>query len=191
MKDRRRGVLAVKKVVIGLGNTLLSDDGVGIYTVRALKERLDGMADVIEAELAGLDLIEKLEGYDRAFIIDAIQLEGEEPGSVFRMRPDDIRATPRLASCHDVDLVTAMELGRRLKLIMPAEVFIYAIQVADAHTLSEGCLPPVEQIIPALADEIAGEIKGEPFNRISKTLAERKGKTNTWALSYEKRTGYS
>jgi hydrogenase maturation protease len=179
----------MKTVVMGLGNTLLTDDGVGIYTARALKDRLGKLADVIEAELAGLDLIEKFEGYDRAYIIDAIQLKNEEPGTVFRMRPDDVRVTPRLASFHDVDLVSAMELGRRLKLMMPKEVFIYAIQVADAHTLSERCLPPVERVISALADEIAGEIKGGPFNRISKTLAERKGKTDARALSYEKPTG--
>ena len=94
-------------VVLGLGNTVLRDDGVGIYTVRALREELGGEADIIEAELAGMDLIEMLKGYDRAIIVDAIQLNDENPGTVFRLRPDDMKITQRLASFHDMDIFTA------------------------------------------------------------------------------------
>jgi hydrogenase maturation protease len=75
----------VKTIVLGLGNTILRDDGAGIYVARALRERLGGAADVREAELAGMDLIEMLRGYDRAYIVDAIQLDGEDPGVVFRV----------------------------------------------------------------------------------------------------------
>jgi hydrogenase maturation protease len=163
----------VKTLVLGLGNTILRDDGVGIYTARALRGVLGGAAEVLEAELAGLDIIEKLRGYRRVIIIDAIELEGVKPGTVFRLHPDDMRITPRLASVHDVDLVTAIELGRRLELEMPEEVVIYAVQVEDARTLVEGCVPAVESIIPALVEEIAAEVKGEKARRISVPLSER------------------
>jgi hydrogenase maturation protease len=163
----------MKTIVLGLGNTILSDDGVGVYTARTLSDELADCADIVEAELAGFDLVEMLTGYERAIIIDAIELDGEKPGSVFRLAPDDMRITPRLASFHDIDIVTAIALGRRLGLEMPSEVVIYAVQVEDALTIGEGCLPSVEAVIPGLAAEISAEVRGEAPHRISKSLAER------------------
>jgi len=164
----------VKTIVLGLGNTILSDDGAGIYVARALMGRLGEAADVREAELAGLDLIEMLNGYDRAFIVDAIMLDGEEPGVVFKMKPDDIRTTPRLASFHDIDMVTALALGRRLQFHMPEEVVIFGVQAEDTLTLAERCTDAVRSVIPILADEIAGEITGAPHRTVSIGLSERK-----------------
>jgi hydrogenase maturation protease len=166
----------MKTIVLGLGNTILSDDGVGIYVARALRQELAGRADVLEAELAGLDLVEMLAGYEKAVIIDAIELDGEEPGTVFRLAPDDLRITPRLASFHDIDIVTALELGRRLGVEMPSEVIIYAIQVEDALTLGEGCLPAVEAVIPSITAEIAAELVGGTAERISRSLSERRNR---------------
>ena len=159
-------------VILGLGNTSLRDDGVGIYTARLLERRIDDLADVKEAELAGFDLLEALDGYERAIIIDSIQLEGEMPGTVFKLKPQDLKITPRLASFHDIDIVTALSLGERLGLEMPGDVDIYAVQAEDVLTLEEGCLPSVEKAIPGLVDEIAGEVSGTPYTKISKRLDE-------------------
>ena len=163
----------MKTIVLGLGNTILSDDGVGVYAARSLREELADRADVREAELAGFDLVEMLSGYERAVIIDAIELDGEAPGTVFRLVPDDLRITPRLASFHDIDIVTALALGKRLGLEMPSDVVIYAVQVEDALNLGERCLPAVEAVIPRLVDEIAAELRGGEVKRISRSLAER------------------
>jgi len=168
------GCRYVKTLVLGLGNTILCDDGIGIYVARSLAGRIGAAADVKEAELAGFDLIEMLKGYERAYIVDAIELDGEEPGTVFRMRPDDIRSTPRLASFHDIDLLTALELGRRLELPMPRQVVIFGVQVADALTLGESCTAAVERVIGPLCDEIAGEIEQAPHRNISIGLSERR-----------------
>jgi hydrogenase maturation protease len=164
----------MKTIVLGLGNTLLRDDGVGIYTVRALAQRLPADVDVVEAELAGINLLELLNGYDRAFIVDAITLVGERPGTVFRISPDDLRITPRLSSLHDVDLVTAIELGKRLGLTMPAEVVVYAVQAEDVLTLEEGCVAAVERIIEPLAVEIAGAVTESSAERVSIGLEMRR-----------------
>ncbi|MBN2071562.1 MAG: hydrogenase maturation protease [Candidatus Krumholzibacteriota bacterium] len=163
-------------IVIGLGNTVLTDDGVGVYVARHLRGRLGPSVKVIEAELAGLDLMEMMKDQDRAIIIDAINLDGEEAGTVFRLKHDDIRITPRLASCHDIDLGTALALGRRLGFQMPEEVVIFAVQGEDLLTLHEGCLEKVENIIPGLVDEITGMINQEPFTKISIDLGGRKNK---------------
>ena len=164
----------MKTLIVGLGNTILSDDGAGVFVARMLKNILIGSADIIEAETAGLDLMEMLRGYDRAILVDAIKLDGELPGTVFRLRPDDLRITPRLSSCHDIDIVTALELGRRLGFAMPDDVIIYAVQAEDMLTLSEGCLEAVSRVLPQLAEEIASYVKGEEMERVSIDLAGRR-----------------
>ncbi|HER43432.1 MAG TPA: hydrogenase maturation protease [Candidatus Eisenbacteria bacterium] len=166
--------MLVNTIVVGMGNTLLSDDGAGVFVARALETRLEGAAEVRESETMGLDIVEMLRGYDRAIIVDTIMLEGEEPGTVFRLTEEDIRITPRLASVHDVDLFTSLELGRRLRFHMPSEVVIFAVQARDPYTLCEGCLPEVERVLPALADEVAGLVTGRGNGRVSISLSERK-----------------
>ncbi len=163
----------VKTVIIGLGNTVLTDDGAGVYTARILRERLGSEVEILEAETAGMDLMEMLAGHKRAIIIDAIMLDDVQPGTVFRLSPDDLRITPRLASCHDIDVVTALELGRRLGFSMPEEVIIYAIQGEDMLTLNEGCLETVAKVLPMVADEIASLVHGRNTERLSIDLADR------------------
>ncbi|MCK7469430.1 MAG: hydrogenase maturation protease [Desulfomicrobium escambiense] len=119
------GCRYVKTIVLGLGNTILSDDGAGVYVARALKGRLGAAADVREAELAGLDLMKcSTDTIARSSSTRSCST-ASNPGSFSRMRPDDIRTTPRLASFHDIDMVTALALGRRLQFHMPEEVVIF------------------------------------------------------------------
>ena len=167
----------MKTIVIGLGNTVLSDDGAGVYVARLLKERLAGSGiAILETESAGMNLMEMLAGFDRAVLVDAIQLDGEVPGTVFRLRADDLRITPRLSSCHDIDIVTALELGKRLGLRMPREISIFAIQGADMLTLGGNPTPAVAGAIPRVADEIEAILGGADAPRISIPLSQRKGK---------------
>ncbi len=151
----------------------MSDDGAGIFTARQVSKAVGEEVDVAEAELAGFDIIEILKGYDRAIIIDSIKLDDVEPGTVIRLRPGDIKTTPRLASFHDIDLITALELGKKLGLEMPGEVIIYAVQGKDVLTLREGCLPEVEEVIPKLVEEIAGIINNREFQRVSVDIKQR------------------
>ena len=163
----------MKTVVIGLGNTVLSDDGAGVFAARLLHGRFHGDVEIIEAETAGFELMEMLRDFDRAVIIDAIQLDGERPGTVFRLKADDLRTTPRLASCHDIDLVTALAMGRRFGLHMPDDVTIFAIQAEDMLTLSEGCLEAVDSVLGPVADEVEDLIKGRKGKRVSIDLSQR------------------
>ncbi len=167
----------MKNVIIGLGNTVLSDDGAGVYVARMLTGRFSrDDVSVIETESAGMNLMEMLAGFDRAFLIDAILLDGEDPGTVFRLKADDLRITPRLSSVHDIDIVTALELGRRLGLHMPSEVTIFAIQGHDMKTLSEGCTPRVEAVLERVADEVEALVEGREPARVSIGLDKRKKK---------------
>ncbi len=132
----------MKTRIIGLGNTILSDDGVGVYAVREVRRRLAETgraekADVVETEVGGFDLMELMSGWDRVILIDSIQFDGVEPGTLVRLDPQDLRTSLRIRSVHDIDLPTALCLGRSLGFKMPDEILIYGIQAEDARTLGE------------------------------------------------------
>lgn len=126
-----------KTRVIGLGNTILRDDGVGVYVAREVARRAPWL-DVLETETAGFGLMEEMVGWDRVILVDAIQFNEVAPGTVLRIDPSDLKTSLRLRSVHEVDLPTVLELGRRLGLAMPREVVVFGIQVEDARTFGIG-----------------------------------------------------
>ena len=148
-----------KTLVLGLGNPILSDDGVGPAVARELEGRLDPQeVTVAEASLGGLNLLDLLVGYERVIIIDAIKTASGRPGQIYRFDPAAFTTTRYAASPHDVNLVTALELGKKLGLAMPQKIDIFAIEVADTENFSEECTPAVAAAIPACAAMVLREI---------------------------------
>lgn len=153
----------MKTLVLGLGNPILSDDAVGIRVVEELEGKVDQKeVTLVETTVAGLGLLDFLTGHDRAIIIDAIQTVGGQAGRIYRLDPEALDFTRHSASPHDVNLATALELGKRLELSLPQQIIIFAIEVADASTFSEECTPEVRRAIPACVEMIIQEINGEP-----------------------------
>lgn len=149
----------MKTLILGLGNPILRDDGVGIKVAKEIGRRLaSSHIEVREASIAGLDLLELIQGYPKVVLIDSIQIKRGVPGEIFRLDLDDLRPTIRLSSPHDVNFATAIELGKKLGLNLPQEIRIYAIQVEDISHFDENCSPLVEKAIPGIAESI---IKGE------------------------------
>jgi len=149
----------MKTVVLGLGNPILSDDGVGIRIARRLEDRVDQReVTVVEASLAGLSILDLLAGYDRAIIVDAIQTVGGRVGQVYRLSPDVLDTTRHAASPHDIDVGTALELGSRLGLALPKEMVIFGVEVADVGTFSEECTAEVREAIPICVGMIIEEL---------------------------------
>ncbi len=145
-----------KTLLLGLGNPILKDDAVGLRVVRALGERMTpDKIDVQESSFANIDLLDFVGAYDRLIIIDSIKTEGGKPGDLYRLNLDDFRSTLHLGCPHDINLATALELGKRLGIHIPREIAVYAIEVEDDQTFCEICSPLVEEAIPRIVDEIA------------------------------------
>lgn len=142
----------MKTVVLGLGNPILCDDGVGPRVARELEGRVDPeKVSVLEAAVGGLALLDLIVGCDRAIIVDAIQTQDGKPGQIYRLAPDALDSTLHVASPHDVNFATALEFGRRLELPLPREIVIFAIEAADVTTFREDCTPQVASAIPVCA----------------------------------------
>ena len=138
--------MVMKTLVLGLGNPILSDDGVGFYVAEELKNRLDGLDVSIEqASTGGLSILDLLAGYDKAIIIDAVKTGRAKAGQVGRLKPEAFSATLHASSPHDLNFVTALELGRKLGMALPEEIDIVTVEVEDVTTFSEKCTPKVEK----------------------------------------------
>ena len=149
----------MKTLILGIGNTVLTDDGVGCKVAQRLAKKLRGRSDITvkETALSGLSLLDELTGYEWLIIVDAIQTKGGKPGTIYKLSPGDFK-TGRMAIIHDLGLVSTLELGRKLEMEMPREVVIFAIEAKDMATFSEKLSPEVEKAIPKAVDMVLAEV---------------------------------
>jgi hydrogenase maturation protease len=150
----------MKTLVLGLGNPILCDDGVGLRVAAQLKAGV-ALPDVtiLETESEGVNLLELLAGYDRAIIVDAIQTPRGKPGQIHRLGVRALHGTRHTSSTHGIDFATLLELGKKVNLTLPEKIIIFGIEVKDASTFGEKCSPSVEQAIPACVAKIKRLLK--------------------------------
>jgi hydrogenase maturation protease len=145
-------------LVLGMGNPILSDDGVGLYVARRLREApLPDGVEVRESEVAGLRLLELLRGYDKVVIVDALQ-SGREAGEVVRYEARDFAGGHRYSSAHSIGLETALELGRTLGYDMPADVTVLAVEAVDVETFAEELSAPVAEAAERVIALVRAEV---------------------------------
>lgn len=152
----------MKTVVIGLGNPILTDDSVGIKIARELRDRLKdrGNIDVIELYAGGIRLMDSLMGYEKAVIIDSIVTGGNAPGKVFELMPSDLLSTKNTVSVHDMNLPTALEMGKMLNIPLPSDIKIWGIEAKDVETFGENLTEDVEKAVPEVVGMIMKELAG-------------------------------
>jgi len=146
----------MKTLVLGLGNPVASDDRVGLLVARRLKPLLADRSDVEVDEdyWGGIRLMERLVGYTRAVIVDAI-VTGGPPGTIHRLAPHSI-PTQHSASAHDVNLPTALKFGRQAGVALPPDdaITLIGVEAEDVLTISEECTPAVLAAVPEAIREV-------------------------------------
>jgi hydrogenase maturation protease len=143
-----------RPLVLGLGNDILGDDGVGLWLVEALRRRpsLSGF-DFETADGSGLGLLDLLDGHDRAYVVDCIPAEDGDVGVVERLSADELAARSVNLSSHYAGLPHVLALGRRLGLAMP-DVRVLAVRVGDPYRIGTDFSPDLDRRLPALAAEV-------------------------------------
>jgi hydrogenase maturation protease len=152
-----------RTLVLGLGNPILADDGVGIHVVRAAAAQYapaDGVT-FAEASVGGLRLLDALAGYERVILVDAIQTSGGQPGDVYQLAASDLPASLHSGSTHDLSLPGALDLGRRLGVKLPGngEILILAVEVKDVLTFSDSCTQAVARAIPRAMEAVRAQLE--------------------------------
>jgi len=147
-----------KTLVLGLGNPILTDDGVGFVVVEKVKEKVRN-PDIcfLSSSLSGIGLLATISGFDRLIIADAAV--GIEAGEVRRL-DRDFSSTYNTCSSHGMDFFSALELGRRVGYQIPSCIVIFGIGVSDVTTFSEKLTEDVEKAVPLACEMIEKEISG-------------------------------
>jgi hydrogenase maturation protease len=143
----------MKTLIVGLGNELLSDDGLGIIAARRLREEIKGRADVVECDLSGLALLDVLCGYEKAIIIDIISAGQSAPGAIVEINPDELRPIPN-PSPHYSGLPEMIEIAGSLDIQFPRTIKILAVGAADPFTIGGGLSPPVAEAVNSIVDRV-------------------------------------
>jgi hydrogenase maturation protease len=144
-------------LIIGVGNPLRRDDGVGWVAARAIRRAAPSVR-TLELEGEGASLLEAWAGAEVAIVIDAVH-GGASPGTVYRFEPPGDRLPPTFASTstHAFGLPDAVELGRTLNQL-PRRLVIYGVEGAD-FTAGEGLSPEVGTAVPAVVSRVLAELE--------------------------------
>jgi len=124
----------VKLLVLGLGNELLADDGVGLLIIRELTKEYKGQAELVECTVSGLALLEYFVGFDKAIVVDAIHTGKQPAGTIYELAPSDLGEV-YAPSPHYTGLPEMMALAKQLELQFPADIKIFAMEIADPYTI--------------------------------------------------------
>lgn len=140
-----------KTLVVGLGNPILGDDGVGWRVADEVACQLsESLVEIDKLALGGLSLMERLVGYDRVIIVDAIQTHGGRVGDVYWLDLRDLpdRSAGHTTAVHDTSLQTALQLGRQMGASLPDDVQIVGIEADRVYEFSEELTTAVATAVP-------------------------------------------
>ena len=154
-----------RTIVIGLGNPLLGDDGVGWRVADEVEALLRGAraagrpipdVEIERLGVGGLRLMECLTGYSAAILDDAAEFPARPIGEVRSCCFDDLAdfAAGHLDSAHDASLRTALALGRRLGADLPDDIQAVTVQAHRTDEFSEDLSPAVSAAIPVAASAV-------------------------------------
>jgi hydrogenase maturation protease len=151
----------MKTLVVGLGNPILGDDGVGWKVAEEVRQRLLALfenggremkVDVECLSLGGISLMERLIGYPRAILVDSFALD-EPIGSILMLKLDDLPnySAYHTTNPHDTSLQNAIAMGKALGAKLPDDVMVVGIATKRIHEFCEELSPPVAEAVPLAA----------------------------------------
>jgi hydrogenase maturation protease len=145
-------------LILGLGNPLLGDEGIGVRVIEELHhyELPDGVA-VVEGGTGGLSLMSLMEGRQKVIVVDAADM-GRPPGSVVRFTPEEVRLKTGvgLLSLHQVGLGEALALADALG-VSPNELVIIGVQPFSMG-VGERLSPRVERVVEQCIAQVLEEV---------------------------------
>lgn len=148
-----------KLVIIGVGNLLMGDDGIGIHVVEALmKQKLPRNVAVFDGATRAFDVLEYMDGVDKAVIVDAYK-KGGAPGSIYRFSfdpADEVQDNALNLSMHDINFLDALKAGKGIYRL-PAEIVIIGIE-PETLECGLGLSAELTMALPAIFEAVKSEI---------------------------------
>jgi hydrogenase maturation protease len=196
----RRGDLAGPARVLCLGNELIADDGVGPVTARALGERLAlaavadpvevvadpavtvyayelpgvGRVELVDTALTGMYLLDVVVGASRLIIVDSVVTGKADAGTVLVLREQDLDG-PRGTSPHYIGILETLELARALRLDVPDDVVILAVEAGDYWTVGGSMTDGVGASVPMVVERAMAMIEDGVAGAAASTAVTSRG----------------
>ena len=157
------GVLRENEILIlGVGNPILCDDGVGVQVARELKHLLKDTAIVVdEAYTGGLPLVDMIKGYKKTILIDALKSPQDKNGCIKHLTIDHLPTT-HSANPHDMSLFTAIKLAKKMGESIPEEIVIIGVVVNTPLCFGESLTPTVARAVPEAIKAVMEEVRKIP-----------------------------
>ncbi|HEX9861581.1 MAG TPA: HyaD/HybD family hydrogenase maturation endopeptidase [Nitrospirota bacterium] len=145
-------------IVLGLGNILLKDEGVGVRVIERMQRDYafpEGVT-LFDGATAGLDLMPVIEGYEKVIIVDTVKT-GEPPGSIFRFTLDDIKLkVPYKTSLHQIGVVEMFAIAEAMG--KKHDAVIIGVQPFDMSSWGLELTPDIEAKVPEIIGLVLGEL---------------------------------
>jgi hydrogenase maturation protease len=143
-------------LVIGIGNDILTDDGIGPKLCDFLKDHFKNSAiDFEKLNVGGLEILEFIQGYKKVIFIDAIKTRQGNIGDVYVFTPKDFKETANLSNLHDTSFLTALELGKSMEFNIPDQIYIIAVEIKEDMVFSEYFTEELESNLPEILERVA------------------------------------
>ena len=181
----------MKNIVIGVGNLLFKDEGVGIAAAKYLEENyeFDDSLEVMDGGTLGFKLMTYFQEYDNVLILDTVSIE-DKPGEVFRLPSDVLLGLGTYRkTAHEVEIVEMLEICSVLE--KHAEVTILGIIPEDIESVKIGLTQTIEDRLPLLIDQALKDIEalGVSYKKVNdKSIAQiYKGLLGSYNDEYDDR----
>ncbi len=159
MRDR-------KIVIIGVGNVLRADDGLGPYVVSLIREKIKHLENVelIDCGTGGMEVANYMQGVSKAIIVDAIQM-GKKPGEIYYFKINtrifrekrEVLDLVQSVSVHEIGLKEAIVLGEILG-DPPKEIVVVGCEPKDINSFRIGLSSEVEKAVPKIVEIVLREV---------------------------------
>ena len=147
-------------LIIGLGNPILGDDGVGWEVANQVAQKVNDIPhiEVDCVSLGGLSLMERMTGYERVILIDAIHTGQHPVGTVVTFPLNDLPnpSAGHTTAVHDASLQTALNVGRSMSIPLPEDdhVQVVAIEAENVYDFSEELSPSIAAAVPQAVESV-------------------------------------
>ena len=144
-------------LILGIGNMLLKDEGVGVHVVRKMKDLpLPDNVEVLDGGTAGFDLVDFIADRKKVIVIDAINA-GEKPGTIYFLTEENLDIKPKaIMSFHEIDFLDAIQMSETMGN-RPGEIVVIGIEPKDMSDGTE-LSPEIEEKIPDIIKIVMQEI---------------------------------
>jgi hydrogenase maturation protease len=158
-----------KILILGIGNYLMGDEGVGVHVANRLEQESIPGVDIVDGGTGGFHLLEYFENYENIILVDAT-LDNNPVGTIRLIKPRFAKDFPKAMSTHDIglkDMVSALQL-----LGKSAVMHLFVISIESLQQQGIELTDEIKKVIPSLIEKIKQQVAVLQVETMQKEIVE-------------------